>query len=104
MATLTVSNLITTGLGPTAVALSATGNTFPNSGREMLYFVNSATTAGTATVVSPTACNQGSTHNVTVTVAKSATTLAGVFDPARFGTTVKFNASATTITGAAVRT
>ena len=104
MATLTVANVVTTGLGPTAVALTATGNAFTNDGRTVLYLVNAATAAGTATVLSTTACNQGSTHNVTVTLAKSATTLAGVFDPSRYGTTTTFNVSASgTITGAASR-
>lgn len=60
-------------------------DTFHNTGRTLLVVKNSgATDPVTVTIKSQTTCNQGFSHDLTVTVATGATQYIGPFPTARF--------------------
>jgi len=84
MATLTPQVIALTGITPTLVAAAAGGDEFVNSGREFIHIKNGGSEI-TVTVNSQTACNQGSDHDVAVTVpATTGEKFIGPFPKARF--------------------
>lgn len=85
MATLATQNVTLTGAVITPVAAAAGGDTFVNNGRETLMVVNGSAGSIDVTIASPTKCDQGGTHNITVSVAAGATKHIGPFHPVRFG-------------------
>lgn len=84
MATLakqTISGL--TGQTVTPVAATSGGDQFANDGSTLLLVVNGGTEID-VTINSQTACDQGSDHDVVVTVGAGATKYIGPFPKARF--------------------
>jgi hypothetical protein len=104
MAAIPVGALDLTGDAKAFQAATAS-DTFANDGKTFLYVKNASGSGITVTVASVTPCNQGTTHNLTFTVA--ATTgdeIVGPFDVNRFGVTCTVTYSATTsVTVAAFR-
>jgi hypothetical protein len=86
MATLSVQDVNTTGATPSFAAATSGGDQFSNDGKTMLE-VKSAGAAVTVTIASQVTCNQGSTHNQTVTVSSGGDKMIGPFDPNRFNDT-----------------
>lgn len=72
-----------TGVAEAFAAVTA-ADTFHNTGRAMLAVKNEGATSVTVTISSQVTCNQGFTHDLTVTVAAGATELIGPFATARF--------------------
>lgn len=85
MAALTVQDITTAGVTPTLGAAGASGDTFANDGRTLLWVQNAGSGSITVTINSQTACTFGSTHDKTITVANDeAPVLIGPFPPDRF--------------------
>lgn len=84
MAQLTVEAVSLTGATPAMVAASTGGDSFSNSGKEMLKVTNGGSSSVTVTVASPQPCNYGYNHDVVVDVTAGATQDIGPFPPARF--------------------
>lgn len=69
MATLTVSQISTTGItDPALVAAAVAGDNFVNNGKTFLKIKNAAATAGTVTINSLVNCSQGEDHDLVITV------------------------------------
>ncbi len=84
MALLTAQDVARTGLAPSYTAVSAS-DTFANDGTVVLHVKNTSGTVDTVTVASVAQCNQGSSHNVTVTVPiTTGDRMIGPFEPSRF--------------------
>jgi hypothetical protein len=87
MALLTVQTCnASAGLAPTLIPAGASGDTFANTGNEVLMVKNGGATEITVTIVSAVKCNQGFSHDLAVTVSAGAEKLIGSFNPARFNT------------------
>ncbi len=86
MAVLTVQSIGTAGLNPTYANASAGGDEFPNDGDIFLH-IKVGATATTITVASPTACDQGGTHPLTIGPLTSQERMVGPFPPKRFNAT-----------------
>lgn len=101
--TLTVQVIALTGTTPTyAAANDVGGNDFVNDGRTFLQVKNSGAST-TVTVDSPTLCDQGEAHDVTVTVATSGDKMIGPFNPKRFNSSAgKVTATYSQVTGITV--
>lgn len=85
MATLAVNTVTIAGIAdPTLVTAASGGDQFANNGKTVLKVANATGSTVTVTIASQQACNQGSTHNVTASVASGQTKLIGPFDPSRF--------------------
>lgn len=85
MAEITVQQMTTSGLTPTAgVAAGASGDTVLNNGRTYIEVEDTGTTAPTVTVASQVDCNQGFTHDITVAISSGSLALIGPFPPNRF--------------------
>lgn len=86
MAELTVQSAsIRTTLTPSYVACASGGDTFANNGRTLLHFKNANVGASrTVTISSQSSCNQGGTHDITVTVPADSEEMTGFFPPHRF--------------------
>jgi len=65
MAILTVQSTTSAGIAPTFTAVGATGDTFRNTGNE-LVIVKTTTTATSVTITSPVACGHGFMHDVVI--------------------------------------
>lgn len=101
--TLTVQVMAVTGITPTYGAAAADGNDFVNDGRTFLQVKNSGAST-TVTVDSPTLCDQGEAHDVTVTVgATTGDKMIGPFNPKRFNSSAgKVTATYSQVTGITV--
>jgi hypothetical protein len=85
MALLTVQTPSLSGVEPTfAAATATTGDTFANSGREVLYVKNGAGVSTDVTIDSVTACDQGFDHDIVVTVLAGDEAIIGPFPTGRF--------------------
>jgi hypothetical protein len=84
MATLAVQDVNTSGIGPTYAAASGGGDQFPNDGRTLLHVKNGSGAPITVTVASQRSCDQGSTHNTTVSVPASGERMIGPFPTDRY--------------------
>ncbi len=86
MAAITVQNItLATSLTPTFAAASELGDYFANTGKIFLYIKNADTVAArTVTIASQVACNQGTTHDITVTVPTESEEMVGPFPVTRF--------------------
>lgn len=81
MAAITVQQISTAGLTPTAgVAAAAAGDTVINNGRTYIEIIDTGTTAPTITITGQVTCNQGSTHDITVAVPAGGTKKIGPFN------------------------
>lgn len=84
MALLTAQSVTQAGLAPTFAAVSAS-DTFANDGTVVLHVKNAGGSPDTVTVNSIKACDQGSTHNIVVSVpATTGDRMIGPFETARF--------------------
>lgn len=83
---LTVQVIAIAGTTPSYAAAAAAGNYFTNDGRTFLQVKNAGGGSDCAvTIDSYVACDQGSTHDVSVTVVKtSGDKMIGPFNPKRF--------------------
>ena len=82
---LTVQQVSTDGLeAAVAAAANADGNYFTNNGKTFLLVTDTGTTAPTVTISSQVACNQGSTHDLTVSVQSGEARYIGPFPKDRF--------------------
>lgn len=81
---LTPQNMTSGGLEVTFESCNVDGNFFTNNGRMFIWIKNDDTTDKTVNIASPTPCNYGFTHNVSVTVTASEARLIGPFPVARF--------------------
>jgi len=81
---LTVQNLANTGVTPSFGAANADGNYFTNNGKSFLVLKNGSGGSIVATVASQVLCNQGSTHNIEVTVSAGSEEWIGPLDNNRF--------------------
>ncbi len=68
---------------PTYAAATSGGDQFSNDGATMLHAKNGGATM-TITIASQVACNQGSTHNDTVTVTSGGEKMIGPFPTNRY--------------------
>jgi len=84
MALLTVQAASLTGLEMTTTAAAELGDTFVNDGRTVLYVNDNGTTAPTVTISSLVDCDQGETHDITVTVTSGEDRFIGPFPMNRF--------------------
>lgn len=84
MATLTTQPVIQSGLGPTYVAANAGGDKVVPGPTTFLHAKNASGGALTVTVASVTPCNQGSTHNLVVSVPAGGDRMIGPITPDRF--------------------
>jgi len=86
MAELTVQAMTKdASLTPSFDAAAELGDTFINDGKTFIYFKNADTVAArTITIASQVACNQGETHNITVTVPTESEELVGFWSQDRF--------------------
>lgn len=84
MALLTAQSVNQSGLAPSYSAVSAS-DTFANDGTVFLHVKNAGGSADTVTITSVQTCNQGATHNLTVSVpATTGDRLIGPFETSRF--------------------
>lgn len=83
MALLTAQSVAQAGLTPTYSAVSAS-DTFANDGTVFLHVKNAGGSPDSVTVTSVQTCNQGSTHNLVVSVPAGAERLIGPFETSRF--------------------
>ena len=83
MALLTAQTVGQSGLTPSYSAVSAS-DTFANDGTVFLHVKNGGGSSDTVTVTSVQTCNQGSTHNLTVSVPAGAERMLGPFETTRF--------------------
>lgn len=85
MATLTVQNMVgTSGVVPTYASAAGGGDKFANDGKTLLHVKNDDVSPITVTITGRQACNQGTTHNLTMTVAGGAEKMIGPLDQGRF--------------------
>ena len=81
---LTVQSMTSAGVEVTFTAANADGNYFTNDGRTFIWIKNGDESDHNIIIDSPTSCNYGFTHDVTVEVTTGEDRLIGVFDTARF--------------------
>lgn len=91
------------GVTITLAAADATGNNFPNTGREVFVVNNGSGGSINVTVDSKTPCNQGADHDLVVAVGAGVQKMIGPFDPARYGSQVDITYSAVTSVTVAAR-
>lgn len=85
MAAITVQQISTSGLTPSAgVAAASGGDTVVNNGKTYIEVVDTGTTAPTVTVSSQAQCDQGFTHDVSVAISSGSSALIGPFPQNRF--------------------
>ena len=84
MATLAAQKISQSGVAPAYQAAAAGGDEFANGGRTVFHVKNGSAAAVTVTVKSQKPCNQGGTHDLTVSVPAGGDRMIGPFDPARF--------------------
>jgi hypothetical protein len=83
MAVLTLQTITTAGIKPTYAA-AGTSNTFPNNGKTFVVVVNGSAGARSIVFDSLVNCDQGSDHNITVSVPAGETWHIGPFEISRF--------------------
>ena len=83
MALLATQSLTMNGAAATYSAVSAS-DTFANTGEEVLHIKNGSAAEVTVTVTSAQQCNQGFTHNLTVTLDAGVDKFVGPFPTNRF--------------------
>lgn len=81
---LTVQQSVNSGLEATFSSANADGNYFINDGKTYIEIVNADASDHDIVIDSPAACNQGSTHDITVTVTAGERRHIGPFEKARF--------------------
>jgi len=89
----TLTSKLAAGVQP-----GATGNTFPNTGRTILYHINASTSNDKTLIFDTGSCNFGSDHDKTVTTVHSTGTVIeryGPFKKNEFGETVHFSCGGT---------
>lgn len=98
MAELAIQEVDHTGLEPDAglTGAAAGGDTWQNTGQEMLRVVNGSGAPITVTVDSVQACDQGFDHDVQVAVPAGEERWLGPFETARFGRQPSLSYSAVT--------
>lgn len=85
MADLAVQQVTLAGLTATERSIASGGDKFVNDGQTRVTFINKSTSAvATVTVASQVKCNQGETHNLTITVPASSQETLPVLAPSRF--------------------
>lgn len=85
MAVLTVQNTVgTTGVAATFAAAASAGDKFANDGKTQFVVKSGTSVARTVTISSKKTCNQGSTHDLSVSVVAGAQEVIGPFDRSRF--------------------
>ena len=104
---LTIQACNANGLEPVYTSATVAGDSFNNSGSEVFIVKNGSASPLTLTVVSPTKCNQGFSHDLTITVDAGDEKILGKFAPSRFNDasgllTVNYSA-VTSVTVAVVR-
>lgn len=102
MAELAVVNTSLTGATPAYVAASAGGDTFDNSGKEVLRVKNASAAAITVTVDSVAKCSQGFDHDAGGSVPAGGERLFGPFPVGRFGLSPSITYTAVTSVTVAV--
>lgn len=84
MAVFTAQQVSTAGIAPSYSAVSAS-DTFANDGTVFLHVKNAGGSPDTVTLVSVKTCDQGATHNLTVSVpATTGDRIIGPFETSRF--------------------
>lgn len=104
MAQLTVVQPTFAGVAPSYAAVSAS-DTFANTGEEVIHIKNGGASATTVTITSAQQCNQGFSHDLTVTIVAGADKFIGPFPTNRFNNSnglTTFACSVTTSVTAAV--
>lgn len=104
MALLATQSLTMNGAAATYSAVSAS-DTFANTGEEVLHIKNGSASETTVTITSAQQCNQGFSHDLTVTIAAGADKFIGPFPTNRFNNSsglCTFACSPTTTITAAV--
>lgn len=106
MALLSTQSLTMNGVAASYSAVAAS-DTFSNTGEEVIHIKNGSASSTTVTITSAQQCNQGFSHNLTVTVTAGADKFIGPFPTNRFNDSsglVTFACSPTTsITAAVIR-
>ena len=87
MALLTVQNITQgTSLTPSYASAAAGGDTVINNGRTFLEILNGSGSPIVATVNSLVDCNQGTDHDIAITIPAGSEEMCGPFEPNRFNT------------------
>lgn len=81
---LTVQQVLNTGLEATFSSANADGNYFINDGKTFIEIVNSDGSDHNIVIDSPVECNQGSSHDITVTVTAGERRHIGPLSKSRF--------------------
>lgn len=106
MALFSTQSLTMNGVAATYSAVSAS-DTFSNTGEEVVHIKNGGGSATTVTITSAQQCNQGFSHDLTVTINAGADKFIGPFPTNRFNNSsglCTFACSPTTsVTAAVVR-
>ena len=84
MATLTVQDIVLTGLNPSYDSAVAGGDEFANDGKTFIHVKNTHGSAWIVTVDSVAPCSQGYDHNAVVSIPASGERMIGPFDKHRF--------------------
>ena len=85
MATLVVQQIALAGVTPSLTHASPAGDQFLNDGKIYIEVSNTDAATRDVTIASSTKCDQGSTHNVVVTIpATTGKKKIGPFPPSRF--------------------
>jgi hypothetical protein len=79
-----VQQLVNTGLEATYEAANVDGNYFVNNGQTIFYLINAQVVAKTITITSLIPDNYGITHNETITVPASSSTVINFMSKHRF--------------------
>lgn len=99
---LTVQAIAITGVEVTLGAADTNGNFFTNNGKTFLVVNNASGNSIDVMIASPTPCNQGATHNITVAVAAGKTKYIGPFDYWRFSPNGVVNITYSAVTSVTV--
>lgn len=84
MAALTVNNVTSAGVAITAATPAGGGDTFANTGREMVRISNASGGSITATFVTTKTVDGNAVSDLVVTITNGQTKVIGRFDPATY--------------------
>lgn len=87
MAVLSVQQILRTGTGVTFASANSGGDSFPNTGNEVLHVKNGGGSSVTVTINSQAQCSFGFDHDETVSVPAGGEREIGPFPKSRFNDT-----------------
>jgi hypothetical protein len=85
---LTVQDITQAGVALTTAPATGAGDSYANTGQEIIYVDNAGASPCNMTVAAPKLCNQGFNHPLVVTIPAGTKHYCGPFEVARYGSTV----------------